>query len=60
MYKEIYQIIIDGEMANIQDRVKNALEAGVVADAFLNQGMIDAMQEGGRLFKKSDCFFLSC
>lgn len=54
--KEIYQGIIDGEMEQVQAKVKEALALGIDAAVILNEGMIAAMAEVGRRFEEGEYF----
>ena len=54
--KTIYQNVIDGQAAEAEAGVKAALEAGIPADAILNQSLITAMDEVGRRFENGDFF----
>lgn len=52
----IYQNVIDGQAPEVEAGVKSALEAGIAADAILNQALIAAMDEVGRRFENGDFF----
>ncbi len=54
--KEIYQNVIDGQAAEVKARVEAALASGVNAGEILNEGMISAMAEVGRLFEEGEFF----
>jgi len=54
--KEIYQNVIDGQAAEVKAKVESALAAGVNAGVILNEGMIAAMAEVGRLFEEGEFF----
>jgi 5-methyltetrahydrofolate--homocysteine methyltransferase len=54
--KAIYQNVIDGQAAEAEAGVKAALEAGIGADAILNQALIAAMDEVGWRFENGDFF----
>jgi 5-methyltetrahydrofolate--homocysteine methyltransferase len=54
--KAIYQNVIDGQAAETEAGVEAALEAGIPADAILNQSLIAAMDEVGRRFENGDFF----
>jgi 5-methyltetrahydrofolate--homocysteine methyltransferase len=49
--KEIYDGVIAGNNPLVQQKVRDALESGVAAGTILNEGMIPAMAEVGRLFE---------
>jgi 5-methyltetrahydrofolate--homocysteine methyltransferase len=55
-YKQIYDGVMEGNQAAVQDGVNAALEAGLGAEEILNQGMISAMTEVGRLFEEGEYF----
>jgi 5-methyltetrahydrofolate--homocysteine methyltransferase len=55
-YKEIYEGVMNGDMASVQEGVSKALEAGLNAEEILNEGMISAMTEVGRLFEEGEYF----
>jgi 5-methyltetrahydrofolate--homocysteine methyltransferase len=48
--------IMDGDMHLVQDTVNAALEEGVSAPDILNEGLIKAMAEVGRLFEEGEYF----
>jgi len=54
--KQIYDGVMEGNQAAVQDGVDAALEAGLGAEEILNQGMISAMTEVGRLFEEGEYF----
>ena len=54
--KAIFQNVIDGQAAEAEAGVEAALEAGIPADAILNQSLITAMDEVGRRFENGDFF----
>ena len=49
---EIYRGILDGQQAVVQEKVKVALLSGVPVKSILDEGMIAAMSEVGRLFEQ--------
>ena len=49
--KEIYQGIMDGQYKAVEAKVQEALQAGVNPKVLLDEGMIAAMAEVGRLFE---------
>ena len=53
---EIYDAIIDGDKATAVKWVEAALEAGISASEILQDGMIVAMDEVGRLFEEGEIF----
>jgi 5-methyltetrahydrofolate--homocysteine methyltransferase len=48
--------IMEGDMHLVQDTVNAALEEGVSAPEILNEGLIKAMAEVGRLFEEGEYF----
>ena len=52
----IRQGIMDGDMHLVEDNVKAALAEGVGAPEILNQGLIKAMAEVGKLFEEGEYF----
>lgn len=46
----LYQSVIDGNAAGVRDQMKQALAQGVAPEKILNDGLISAMSEVGRLF----------
>jgi 5-methyltetrahydrofolate--homocysteine methyltransferase len=56
MIEEIYDTIINGQKEKTCAAVQVAIDAGVVPVEILNQGMIAAMAEVGRLFECGDYY----
>jgi len=54
--KEIYDGIIDADQELVKEKVGAALSQGLDADTILNQGMVSAMTEVGRLFEEGEYF----
>src|SRR5215213_6263293 len=54
--KKIYQGIIDGQMDAVTNGIDAALEAGIAAHSILEEGMVPAMAEVGRLFEEGECY----
>ena len=54
--KRIYQGIIDGQQNDVAAGVDAALQAGVPARTILEEGMLAAMAEVGRLFEDGECY----
>jgi 5-methyltetrahydrofolate--homocysteine methyltransferase len=54
--KEIYEAVKEGNNQLAQQKVQQALDAGVPPVEILNQGMIEAMAEVGRLFEEGEFF----
>ena len=55
-YKQIYNGVMEGDIVAVQGGVTTALESGLNPEAILNQGMISAMTEVGRLFEEGEYF----
>ena len=45
--EELYEGIMDGDMGLAEEKVQEALDAGIGAGRILNEGMIAAMAEVG-------------
>jgi 5-methyltetrahydrofolate--homocysteine methyltransferase len=56
LIKEIYTNVLEGEAAAVKAKVQAALDAGIPAPLILNEGMIAAMSEVGRLFEEGEYF----
>jgi 5-methyltetrahydrofolate--homocysteine methyltransferase len=56
LIKEIYDGVINGQNTLVQQKVKEALDTGVNPAEVLNQGMIAAMAEVGRLFEEGEYY----
>jgi 5-methyltetrahydrofolate--homocysteine methyltransferase len=54
--KEVYAGVIDGNSPIVQQKVRQALEESIDPAVILNEGMIAAMAEVGRLFESGDYF----
>jgi len=52
----LYKSILEGVMASTPVEVQAALDKGVAADVILNEGMIVAMAEVGRLFEEGEFY----
>ncbi|HOT92058.1 MAG TPA: corrinoid protein [Anaerolineae bacterium] len=52
----IRQSIIEGDMPLTQQKVQEAIEAGVGANDILQEGLVAAMAEVGRLFEEGEYF----
>jgi 5-methyltetrahydrofolate--homocysteine methyltransferase len=48
---EIYDCVLNGDNKTITDKVNSALASGIEPGVILNQGMVNAMAEVGRLFE---------
>lgn len=53
---KLYESILEGQAAETVENVQAALDAGIAAPVILNEGMIGAMTEVGRLFEEGDYF----
>ena len=56
LIKEIYTNVMEGEADAVKEKVQAALEAGIKAPVILNEGMIAAMGEVGRLFEEGEYY----
>ena len=54
--KTIYDGVLNGKVAVVTENVAGALDAGINAQVILNEGMIAAMTEVGRLFEEGEYF----
>jgi 5-methyltetrahydrofolate--homocysteine methyltransferase len=54
--KQVFQGIVDGDQEQVAQNVDAALQAGVPARAILDEGMLSAMSEVGRLFEEGECY----
>ncbi len=54
--KKIYQGIVDGQHEVVAAGVESALQTGVPARTILEEGMLPAMAEVGRLFEEGECY----
>ena len=54
--RKIYQGIIDGQQDVVSAGVDAALQSGVPARTILEEGMLAAMAEVGRLFEEGECY----
>ncbi|MBN1666000.1 MAG: corrinoid protein [Anaerolineales bacterium] len=53
---KIYACILKGDMAGTSEAVQTAIAAGLPAGQIMNEGMIAAMAEVGRLFEEGEYF----
>lgn len=56
MIKRVFQGIVDGQQEIVAAGVEAALAAGVPARIILDEGMLAAMAEVGRLFEEGECY----
>jgi 5-methyltetrahydrofolate--homocysteine methyltransferase len=54
--QEIYQAVLEGDLDLTKEKVQEALSSGLTASDILQNGLIAAMGEVGRLFEEGDCF----
>ncbi len=54
--KEIYDAVLNGENKTIAAKVQSALDSGLEPAAVLNEGMVAAMAEVGRLFEAGEYY----
>jgi 5-methyltetrahydrofolate--homocysteine methyltransferase len=54
--RAIYDSILEGQQNEAVSGVQAAIDAGLPAGDILNEGMVDAMAEVGRLFEEGDYF----
>lgn len=54
--EELFDSILDGDRASAQEEIREAIEAGIDPTVILNDGMISAMKEVGRLFECGEYF----
>jgi 5-methyltetrahydrofolate--homocysteine methyltransferase len=54
--QQVFQGIVDGDQDQVSEKVDNALQAGVPAREILDEGMLAAMAEVGRLFEEGECY----
>ncbi len=54
--KAIYDGVVEGDNASVQKNVQAALDAGQPAPVILNEALIPAMAEVGRLFEEGEYF----
>jgi len=55
-YQDIYQGVLEGDMDRVQENIKLALDASLPAGDILQNGLIAAMGEVGRLFEEGEYF----
>ena len=56
LIQEIREAVIDGQAKVAVPKVEQALAEGIAPDTILNDGLIDAMAEVGRLFEEGEFF----
>jgi 5-methyltetrahydrofolate--homocysteine methyltransferase len=53
---DIYEAVLEGDLGGVTAGVQAALDGGVAPEKILQEGMISAMGEVGRLFEEGDYF----
>lgn len=53
---QLFTGIVDGQRETAEQKVKEALAAGIDPAVILNEGMIPAMSEVGRRFEEGECY----
>jgi 5-methyltetrahydrofolate--homocysteine methyltransferase len=56
LLKEIYDSILEGNAGLVTEKTQAALDNGFATSVILNEGMISAMTEVGRLFEEGEYF----
>ncbi|GAB4472189.1 MAG: corrinoid protein [Anaerolineae bacterium] len=56
LLRDIYQAIVTGDRSGAPQAVQAALDAGIPADTILQEALISAMTEVGRLFEAGEYF----
>lgn len=56
LISDIYNNILEGQKVKAAENVKAALAEGINAETILNEGMVAAMSEVGRLFEEGEYF----
>jgi 5-methyltetrahydrofolate--homocysteine methyltransferase len=54
--QQVFQGIVDGNQGQVAEKIEAALQAGVPARTILDEGMLAAMAEVGRLFEEGECY----
>ena len=54
--QQVFQGIVDGDQDQVAEKVDSALQSGVPARTILEEGMLAAMAEVGRLFEEGECY----
>lgn len=54
--KAVYDGVVEGDNAGVKQNVQSALDAGISASVVLNEALIPAMAEVGRLFEEGEYF----
>jgi 5-methyltetrahydrofolate--homocysteine methyltransferase len=56
LISEIYQNVLEGNKESVENKVQDALDASLTASEILQDGLIAAMGEVGRLFEEGEYF----
>jgi 5-methyltetrahydrofolate--homocysteine methyltransferase len=56
LIKDIYQLVLEGNRDELVNRVQAALDSGIPAGDILQNGLIAAMREVGKLFEEGEYF----
>jgi len=56
IFHSLYNAILEGDIDGAQEYVRSALEAGASPARLLDEAMIPAMSEVGRLFEEGECY----
>jgi 5-methyltetrahydrofolate--homocysteine methyltransferase len=54
--QQVFKGIVDGDQEQVSEKVDTALQSGVPARTILDEGMLAAMAEVGRLFEEGECY----
>lgn len=54
--QEIYTNVMEGQAESVKENVQAALDSGISAPVILNEGMIAALAEVGRLYEEGEYF----
>lgn len=54
--KSLYDSVVEGDLDGVENRVRAALDAGLPAEKILNEALIAAMSEVGRLFEAQEYY----
>jgi 5-methyltetrahydrofolate--homocysteine methyltransferase len=54
--QQVFQGIVDGEQDQVAETVDAAIQAGLPPRLILDEGMLAAMAEVGRLFEEGECY----
>jgi 5-methyltetrahydrofolate--homocysteine methyltransferase len=54
--QSVYDAVVEGQHKVVQQKVQDALDAGIAPEVILNEGLVKAMAEVGRLFEEGEFF----